>query len=115
MFQRIMFIPIYAEILIPLMGYEVAKVFEVEVSGAKTREKRPVYNELCEDAFISRFDAMIGWDVLRFRRSMKEFLSSVSDMDDKGINVIAAKNSLNTVSSSGRIITKLGNEIFPCA
>jgi DNA invertase Pin-like site-specific DNA recombinase len=89
------------------MNYEIVKIYEDEVSGAKTREKRPAYNELCKDAFLKKFDAVIGWDVSRFGRSMKEFVSFLSDMDDKGIGVIAVKNGLDTVSSSGRMMMKL--------
>ena len=89
------------------MNYEIVKIYEDEVSGAKSREKRPAYNELCQDAFLKKFDAIIGWDVSRFGRSMKEFVSFLSDMDDKGIGVIAVKNGLDTVSSSGRVMMKL--------
>ena len=89
------------------MGYEVVKVYEDEVSGSKTREKRPAYNQMCKDAFLKKFDAIIGWDVSRFGRSMKEFVSFLADMDDKGIGVIAVKNGLDTVSSSGRMMMKL--------
>ena len=71
------------------MGYEVVKVYEDEVSGAKSREKRPAYSELIKDAFLKKFDIIIGWDVSRFGRSMKEFVHFLSDMDDKGIGVIA--------------------------
>ena len=61
------------------MGYKIYKVYEDEVSGAKSREKRPAYSELCKDAFLKKFDIIIGWDVSRFGRSMKEFvLSNVS-------------------------------------
>ena len=89
------------------MGYEVVKVYEDEISGAKTREKRPAYNEMCKDAFLKKFDVIIGWDVSRFGRSMKEFVHFLSDMDDKGIGVIAVKNGLDTSSSSGRMMMKL--------
>jgi len=89
------------------MDYEIVKIYEDEVSGAKSREKRTAYNELCQDAFLKKFDAIIGWDVSRFGRSMKEFVSFLSDMDDKGIGVIAVKNGLDTVSSSGRMMMKL--------
>ena len=89
------------------MGYEVVKVYEDEVSGAKSREKRPAYSKLCKDAFLKKFDIIIGWDVSRFGRSMKEFVSFLSDMDDKGIGVIAVKNGLDTNSSSGRMMMKL--------
>ena len=89
------------------MNYEIVKIYEDEVSGAKTREKRPAYNKLCQDAFLRKFDAIIGWDVSRFGRSMKEFVSFLSDMDDKGIGVIAVKNGLDTVSRSGRMMMKL--------
>ena len=89
------------------MGFEIVKVYEDEVSGAKTREKRPAYNEMCQDAFLKKFDTIIGWDVSRFGRSMKEFVSFLADMDDRGIGVIAVKNGLDTVSSSGRMMMKL--------
>ena len=90
------------------MEYEVVQVYEDEVSGAKSREKRPAYSELCKDAFLKKFDIIIGWDVSRFGRSMKEFVSFLSDMDDKGIGVIAVKNGLDTSSSStGRMMMKL--------
>ena len=89
------------------MDYEVVKIYEDEVSGAKSREARPAYNELCKDAFLKKFDIIIGWDVSRFGRSMKEFVSFLSDMDDKGIGVIAVKNGLDTSSSSGRMMMKL--------
>jgi len=38
---------------------------------------------------------------------MKEFVHFLSDMDDKGIGVVAAKNGLDTSSSSGRTMMKL--------
>ena len=89
------------------MGYEVVKIYEDEVSGAKTREKRPAYNEMCKDAFLKKFDTIIGWDVSRFGRSMKEFITFLSDMDDRGIGVIAVKNGLESQSSSGRMMMKM--------
>ena len=89
------------------MDYEVVKIYEDEVSGAKSREKRPAYSELCKDAFLKKFDIIIGWDVSRFGRSMKEFVSFLSDMDEKGIGVVAVKNGLDTSSSSGRMMMKL--------
>ena len=89
------------------MDYEIVKIYEDEVSGAKSREKRPAYSELCKDAFLKKFDIVIGWDVSRFGRSMKEFVSFLSGMDDKGIGVIAVKNGLETFSSSGRMMMKL--------
>ena len=89
------------------MSYEVVKVYEDEVSGAKTRERRPAYNEMCKDAFLKKFDTIIGWDVSRFGRSMKEFITFLSDMDDRGIGVIAVKNGLDTSSSSGRMMMKM--------
>ena len=89
------------------MGYEVVKVYEDEVSGSKTREKRPAYNEMCKDAFLKKFDTIIGWDVSRFGRSMKEFVSFLADMDDTGIGVVAVKNGLDTSSSTGRLMMKM--------
>ena len=89
------------------MAYEVVKIYEDEVSGAKTCERRPAYNEMCQDAFLRKFDTIIGWDVSRFGRSLKEFVSFLAEMDEKGIGVVAVKNGLDTVSSSGRMMMKM--------
>ena len=89
------------------MGYEVTKIYEDQISGAKTREKRPAYNQLCKDAFLKKFDAVIAWDVSRFGRSLKEFVTFLADMDDKGIGVGAVKNGLDTSSSTGKMMMKM--------
>ena len=89
------------------MDYEVTKIYEDQISGAKTREKRPAYNELCKDAFLKKFDLVIAWDVSRFGRSLKEFVSFLGDMDDRGIGVVAVKNGLDTSSSTGKMMMKM--------
>jgi DNA invertase Pin-like site-specific DNA recombinase len=89
------------------MGYEIVKIYEDQVSGAKTREKRPAYNELCKDAFLKKFDVVIAWDVSRWGRSLKEFITFLADMDEKQIGVVAVKNGLDTSSSSGRLMMKM--------
>ena len=89
------------------MDYQVTKIYEDQISGAKTREKRPAYNELCKDAFLKKFDVVIAWDVSRFGRSLKEFVSFLADMDDKGIGVVAVKNGLDTSSSTGKMMMKM--------
>ena len=89
------------------MGYEVTKIYEDQISGAKTREKRPAYNQLCKDAFLKKFDLVIAWDVSRFGRSLKEFVSFLGDKDDRGIGVVAVKNGLDTSSSTGKMMMKL--------
>ena len=89
------------------MDYEVTKIYEDQISGAKTREKRPAYNELCKDAFLKRFDLVIAWDVSRFGRSLKEFVSFLADMDDRGIGVVAVKNGLDTSTSTGKMMMKM--------
>ena len=89
------------------MKYKVLKVYEDEVSGAKTREKRPAYNQMCKDAFLENFNAILGRDVSRFGRSVKEFVFLLAVIDDTGIGVIAVKNGLDTLSSSGRMMMKL--------
>ena len=38
---------------------------------------------------------------------MKEFVSFLSEMDERGIGVVAVKNGLETESSSGRMMMKL--------
>ena len=86
------------------MDYEIVKIYEDEVSGAKSRESRPAYSELCKDAFLKKFDIIIGWDVSRFGRSMKEFVHFLSDMDDKGVKPPSYVPPCSTVSGTGGLM-----------
>ena len=70
---------------------EVVKVYEDEISGAKSREKDQL-TITCKDAFLKKFDAVIAW-MFHASSLLKEFVSFL-DMDDKGIGVVAVKNAL---------------------
>ena len=83
------------------------KIYENEVSGAKSRKERPAYSELCKTAFLKKSDPSIEWDGPKLRRSMKEFIHFLSEMDEKGIDVFTVKNGLDNRSSSGRMMIKL--------
>ena len=72
------------------MDYEIVKIYEAEVSGAKSRESRPAYNELCKNAFLKKFDIIIGWDISRFQ-NLEEMLESYRDRAEKGKEARQAK------------------------
>ena len=55
-------------------GWELAGVYEDEMSGAKTR--RPGLDRLMEDARLHRFDVIVVWKLDRFGRSLIDLVMS---------------------------------------
>ena len=86
------------------MGYEVVKVYEDEVSGSKTREKRPALNSLIKDAYRKRFDAVVCWDISRIGRSMKELVLFLSDMKDRDIGIVSVRQGFDTSTTMGEMM-----------
>lgn len=81
-------------------GYEMVKVFEEKISGAK--DDRPQFNELCEMT-KDEIDCVIVWEISRLGRKLTTVVKAVEDFKDKGINVISLKEHFELFEADGRV------------
>jgi len=75
------------------------KIFEDKISGAKA--KRPGLNTLLE--FARADDTIVVWRLDRLGRSMKDLISLVSRLEEKGIQLASLTESIDTSTSSGKL------------
>lgn len=75
------------------------KIFEDKISGAKSQ--RPGLNTLLEFARVD--DTIVVWRLDRLGRSMKDLISLVSVLDEKGIQLASLNESIDTSTSSGKL------------
>lgn len=90
------------------MGWSVADEY-VDHGESGTKRSRPALNRLMADARLRKFDAVVVWKIDRFARSLRNFVESVSLLDQAGVRFIAPTQSVDTDSRSalGRLIMHL--------
>ena len=80
--------------------YEIVKVFEEKISGAK--DDRPQFNELCS-LEKKDVDCIIVWEISRLGRKLTTVIKAVEDFKDKGINVISLKEHFELFERDGKV------------
>jgi DNA invertase Pin-like site-specific DNA recombinase len=88
-------------------GWEVAGVYEDEISGAKSR--RPGLDRLMEDARLHRFDAVVVWKLDRFGRSVIDLVGRLHDLESYGVRFVTASQGIDTDASNptSRLLTHI--------
>ena len=63
------------------MGWRIVAVYEdAGISGAKGRDQRPEFDQLCRDAARRRFDLVMSWSVDRLGRSLQDLVAFLNDL-----------------------------------
>ncbi|MQN28376.1 recombinase family protein [Prevotella copri] len=75
-------------------GFEVCKVFEEHISGAKKNDERPVLCEAMEYCKANRIGILLVSELSRLGRNAFEVLASVKELIDCGINLYIQKEQL---------------------
>ena len=69
-------------------GWQVVAVFKDEgISGAKGREKRPGFDQLCRGIARREFDQVAAWSLDRLSRKATELLGFVEELKAKDIDL----------------------------
>ena len=80
-------------------GWNVsAEYLDTGWSGAKA--SRPELDRLMKDAALRRFDAVLGWKLDRFGRSVRNCLDGIESLRAHGIRFLAVSQSIDTDQSN---------------
>ena len=82
-------------------GFEVCKVFEEHISGAKKNDERPVLCEAMEYCKANRIGILLVSELSRLGRNAFEVLASVKELIDCGINLYIQKEQLTLLDDEG--------------
>jgi len=79
---------------------ECSKIFSDHTSGAKL-ERNGLNNAI---KYLRKGDSLVVWRLDRLSRSLKDLINTVSLLESKGVGLISLQESLNTNSSTGKLI-----------
>jgi len=85
------------------MKYEVCKIFEEHISGAKKNEERPTLQNALEYCKEENIDIVLTSEISRLGRNALEVLAVVKELQDNGINLFLQKEQFTLLDTKGKI------------
>src|SRR3989338_9015880 len=87
-------------------NYEIFKVYtEVGVSGSK--ESRPSFDCLMNDAHKRKFDILLVWKLDRLSRSLKHLLNTLDTLNSLSISFVCYSDNIDTTTPAGRLMFQM--------
>jgi DNA invertase Pin-like site-specific DNA recombinase len=83
------------------MGWEILKVFEEKISGAKKNDERPVLNDLIQFVKENNIDKVLTWELSRIGRSSLEVLKSIEILNENKISLYIHNYKIETLNEVG--------------
>lgn len=89
-------------------GWEIVKTYKDEgISGAKGRDKRPGFDDLCRGIVRREFDLVAAWSVDRLSRSLSDLVKFLEEMQSKGVDLYLHQQGLDTSTPAGRAMFQM--------
>ena len=89
-------------------GWEVVHEYiENGVSGAKGRDKRPAYDQLCKAATQRQVDVVMAWSVDRLGRSLQDLVTFLADLQASGVDLYLHQQGLDTTTPGGKALFQM--------
>jgi DNA invertase Pin-like site-specific DNA recombinase len=90
------------------MGWEVVHEYmDQSISGAKGRDQRPAFDQLCKDATRKHFDLVAAWSVDRLGRSLQHLVTFLEELHALGVDLYLHQQGLNTTTLAGKAMFQM--------
>jgi DNA invertase Pin-like site-specific DNA recombinase len=80
------------------MGWEVVKVFEETISGAKKNDERPILNEMIAFIKANDIDKVLCWELYRIGRNSLEVLKTIQLLNENCISLYIKNYNIETLN-----------------
>jgi DNA invertase Pin-like site-specific DNA recombinase len=87
-------------------GWKVFKEY-LDVGQSGSKEQRPAFSQLMEDARKRKIDIILVWRLDRFGRSLKHLIVSLDELKTLGVGFVSFKESLDFTTPTGRLMFHL--------
>jgi DNA invertase Pin-like site-specific DNA recombinase len=89
-------------------GWEVVETYtDKGISGAKGRNGRPAFDEMCKDATRRKFDVVMAWSVDRLGRSLQDLISFLTEIHGQGVHLYLHQQAVDTTTPAGRALFQM--------
>jgi DNA invertase Pin-like site-specific DNA recombinase len=89
-------------------GWHIVETYtDHGISGAKSRDKRPAFNAMCNDATQGKLDVVMAWSVDRLGRSLQDLVVFLNELRDLKVDLFLHKQGMDTTTASGRMLFQM--------
>jgi len=89
-------------------GWRVVSTFKDQgVSGAKGRDRRPGYDQLCNGIARREFDMVAAWSVDRLGRSLQDLVGFLGELHAKGVDLYLHQQGIDTSTPAGKALFQM--------
>lgn len=90
------------------MGWQVVDEYvDHGISGAKGRDKRPAFDDLCKAATRREIDLVMAWSVDRLGRSLQDLVAFLGDIHAKGVDLYLHQQGVDTTTPGGKALFQM--------
>ncbi len=86
-------------------GWAIKEYVDIGESGSK--ERRPSFDRMMDDARKRKIDIILVWRLDRFGRSLKHLILHLDEIKTIGVGFVSSKESLDFTTPTGRLMTHL--------
>ena len=91
--------------LIQSRGWKLVRTYTDRMSGS--RDDRPEYKRLMQDAHLGKFQVVVVWSLDRWSRSLKELIVSIERLKELQIDFCSCQFPIDTTTSAGKLMFQI--------
>ncbi len=89
-------------------GWEIVEEFvDRGISGAKGRDKRPAFDQLCKAATRREIDVVMAWSVDRLGRSLQDLVAFLSELQASKVDLYLDRQGVDTTTPGGKALFQM--------
>jgi DNA invertase Pin-like site-specific DNA recombinase len=89
-------------------GWQIVETYvDQGFSGAKGRDKRPGFAQLCKDATRGKFDLIAAWSIDRIGRSLSHLVEFMDEMRQQGVALYLHTQGMDSSTAAGKAMLSM--------
>ena len=89
-------------------GWQIVEEFiDHGISGAKSRDKRPAFDQLCKVAARREIDVVMAWSVDRLGRSLQNLVAFLGELQASGVDLYLHQQGVDTTTPAGKALFQM--------
>ena len=89
-------------------GWQIIQEFvDHGISGAKGRDQRPAFDEMCKGVIRKEFDLVMAWSVDRLGRSLQHLVTFLDELHSKNVDLFLHRQGIDTTTPAGKMMFQM--------
>ena len=89
-------------------GWQIIQEFvDHGISGAKGRDQRPAFDEMCKGVIRKEFDLIMSWSVDRLGRSLQHLVTFLDELHSKKVDLFLHRQGIDTTTPAGKMMFQM--------